>query len=89
MSVLDDVLFNADSADFDGVEEAREELELLRDAAFDDCASELVSGQSCGCCGGMFEGETRISLHRTDCTVARILRTDPERAKAMGLGWAL
>lgn len=60
----------------DRIKEARAELELLRDEAFERARDILEKGQV---------GTTQYVPER----VTRILRTDPERAKRMGLGWAL
>ena len=103
MSALDDVIsqFPFDASDNVSREahdrflkEAREELELLRDTH--GAAFELLDAirmrldencRACGFSGG--EGSMREEPHGDKCPVARILRTDPERAKAMGLWWAL
>jgi len=78
MSALDDVLDAASSCEhcYEQEEKAREELELLRDAAFERARDILEKGQV---------GTTQYVPER----VTRILRTDPERAREMGLGWAL
>lgn len=60
----------------DRIKEARAELELLREEAFERARDILEKGQV---------GTTQYVPER----VTRILRTDPERAKRMGLGWAL
>ena len=54
--------------------EARAELELLRDELF-----HLI-------CGRLHPGLTTADVRPE---WIRILRTDPERARAMGLGWAI
>lgn len=65
--------------------EAREELELLRKAAFDLAHAHITDypddrdALGCSCMGP----------HEDGCIFRRILRTDPERARKMGLGWAL
>lgn len=60
----------------DRIKEAREELELLREEAFERARDILKQGQT---------GMTQYVPER----VTSILRTDPERAREMGLGWAL
>lgn len=66
-------------------DEAREELELLREAAFDLAHAHITDypddrdALGCPCMGP----------HEDGCIFRRILRTDPERARKMGLGWAL
>jgi len=67
-------------------------LELLREASkiaweWVEWAStdERYSNKVCWQCGL----NANTMKHDDDCFVARILRTDPERAKRMGLGWAL
>lgn len=60
----------------DRIKEARAELELLREEAFERARDILEKGQV---------GMTQYVPER----VTSILRTDPERAKRMGLGWAL
>ena len=96
MSALDDVIEyatrNPDVGYHEYIEkktlsEAREELELLREFAFDRCkiATQLNSDWANRCACGW--APPIRSVH--DCKVARILRTDPERARKMGLGWAL
>lgn len=89
MSALDDVLniTSARSGPCRGRnhKEAREELELLREAAFDLAHAHITDypddrdALGCPCMGP----------HEDGCIFRRILRTDPERAKKMGLGWAL
>ena len=79
MSALDDVInvFGPEGTAADAVRmAAREELELLRDEAFERARDILEKGQV---------GTTQYVPER----VTRILRTDPERAREMGLGWAL
>ena len=80
MSALDDLLQPpcdcCDIADSHLIANAREELELLRDEAFERARDILEKGQV---------GTTQYVPER----VTRILRTDTERAKRMGLGWAL
>ena len=66
-------------------DKAREELELLRKAAFDLAHAHITDypddrdALGCPCMGP----------HEDGCIFRRILRTDPERARKMGLGWAL
>lgn len=94
MSALDDVIEWAKETQHEDIteaERAREELELLRDTSFRWAASRLngqpsddpnkPGSQWCEECTSMF--------HAHECRVRSILRTDPERAKRMGLGWAL
>lgn len=79
MSALDDVLGRMkglDDDDGESTDEARAELELLREEAFERARDILKQGQT---------GMTQYVPER----VTSILRTDPERAKRMGLGWAL
>lgn len=79
MSALDDVIEWAKETQHEDIteaERAREELELLRDEAFERARDILEKGQV---------GTTQYVPER----VTRILRTDPERAREMGLGWAL
>lgn len=78
MSALDDAVewysrWPGDDSDKD-VKEARAELELLRDELF-----HLI-------CGRLHPGLTTADVRPE---WIRILRTDPERARKMGLGWAL
>lgn len=83
MSALDDlVTYNGHLTEEEHAE-ARAELELLREAAFESAKDRAYDGECAACIA-------RIA-HRDwmNCTVARILRTDPERARSMGLGWAL
>lgn len=96
MSALDDVLDNAETCEncYEREAEARAELELLRDTQ--NAALELLDvlrmrlGEHCHGCGfSGGEGAMREELHNDKCCVARILRTDPDRAKKLGLGWAL
>ena len=94
MSALDDVIGNFPFDASDNVsrenhdrflEEARAELELLREAAFDLAHAHITDypddrdALGCPCAGP----------HENGCLFRRILRTDPERARKMGLGWAL
>lgn len=74
------------------ISQAREELAALR--ATNELGWQLVRARvSPGCdsvpfcveCGGI----GLPILHNDGCIVAIILRTDPERASKMGLGWAL
>lgn len=93
MSALDDVLFTARATATDAkVDEASAELELLREAAWRLCETRATpkvdaSALSAWC------SECRSDSHHGEvmghCRIARILRTDPERARRMGLGWAL
>lgn len=82
MSALDDAIVEAYGYRPKAAE-ARAELELLREAAFESAKDRAYDGECAACIA-------RIA-HRDwmNCTVARILRTDPERARKMGLGWAL
>lgn len=84
MSALDDVIEyatrNPDVGYHEYIEkktisEAREELELLREAAFELARRELREVDS-----------LTLESHPKS---RNILRTDPDRAKAMRLGWAL
>lgn len=88
MSALDDVILYAVDACYEKhLDEARAELELLRGLAFDYAAMTVRGGMSkVYCCTRFHVGATD---HDHECRPMRILRTDPERAKAMGLGWAL
>lgn len=85
MSALDDAVKDYGAMRYAMTTEnpARAELELLREAAFESAKDRAYDGECAACIA-------RIA-HRDwmNCTVARILRTDPERAKRMGLGWAL
>lgn len=95
MSALDDVIEWAKETQHEDIteaERAREELELLRDTSFRWASSKLhgqpyddehkiPGSQWCDECTSMF--------HAHECRVRSVLRTDPERAKRMGLGWAL
>jgi len=63
--------------------EAREELELLREAAFENTRLDIEMLQCAHIMKHGHQGDVANERHR------RILRTDPERAKKMGLGWAL
>ena len=93
MSELDDVLENAGCRGFaiypDAIAVAREELELLREAAFSDASNQLMSSNIiCDICEGTMvrcEPGNRGG-HAETCWPIRLLRTDPERAKRMGLG---
>lgn len=79
MSALDDVIEWAKETQHEDIteaERARAELELLREEAFERARDILKQGQT---------GMTQYVPER----VTSILRTDPERAKRMGLGWAL
>lgn len=90
MSALDKVIVWAKETqheDLDEANSAREELELLREAAFEDSAGWLSKVEhKCIRCGW---GDSAHNDGPHSCRVARILRTDPERARKMGLGWAL
>jgi len=88
MSALDDVIEQfAETTHEDCVTEAREELELLRKLAFDYATMTVRGGMSkVYCCNRFHLGATH---HDDDCRPMKLLRTDPERAKSMGLGWAL
>lgn len=81
MSALDDVLHAMDPLSREAftltsetVRDASAELELLRDELF-----HLI-------CGRLHPGLTTADVRPE---WIRILRTDPERARKMGLGWAL
>ena len=79
MSALDDVIEWAKETQHEDIteaERAREELELLREAAFNAIGLRVDS---------MPRQTPRYVLAKE----RDILRTDPERAKRMGLGWAL
>lgn len=92
MSALDDlVTYNGHLTEEEHAE-ARAELELLREAAWRLCETRATpkvdaSALSAWC------SECRSDSHHGEvmghCRIARILRTDPERARRMGLGWAL
>lgn len=72
---------------------AREELELLRDAekiawewaGWTSTDKDGTRDRLCWQCG-LNVGTLK---HDEDCFALRILRTDPDRARKMGLGWAL
>lgn len=87
MSALDDLLFNADSADLDGVEEASEELELLRFLAFDYAAMTVRGGMSKVYCCNEYRCTARE--HSASCRPHMLLKMSPERAKELGVEWAL
>lgn len=96
MSALDDVLntMSVCSGPCRGrnQKEAREELELLRDTSFDWAASRLHGqpyNKEYGIPGSQWCDECTSMFHAHACRVRDILRTDPERARKMGLGWAL
>lgn len=75
MSALDEVIMDRfQPQQLPLIQEAREELELLRERAFNDVRNEL-------------NNVPRTNQFFLECQ--RILRTDPERAKRMGLEWAL
>lgn len=92
MSALDDVIEWAKETQHEDIteaERAREELGLLREEAF-ECVSRLhLDHYSHSCSCGW--STTKAFAHKADhkCPHADTLRTDPERAKRMGLGWAL
>lgn len=67
----------------DRIKEAREELELLREAAFSFAESILREEKT----DAPYKSPSAVAEEWPD--MQRILRTDPERAKRMGLGWAL
>lgn len=72
--------------------DARAELELLRDVSFNWAASKLHGqpyDRDRGIPGSQWCDECTSMFHAHMCRVRSILRTDPERARKMGLGWAL
>ena len=74
----------------DSSAEAHKELVLLRELAFERAKEWLDEYLNCcnKCCRSI-PPKKRCHAPKARCEVARILRTDPERAKRMGLGWAL
>lgn len=93
MSELDDMIDIAydelTGTDYESsVAEASAELELLREAAFEWAQREANRLGGAQLCGGCYD-PPRGKVHWPKCRVLRILRTDPERAKRMGLEWAL
>lgn len=93
MSALDDVILYAVDACYEKhLDEARAELELLRDVSFNWAASKLHGqpyDRDRGIPGSQWCDECTSMFHAHMCRVRSILRTDPERARKMGLGWAL
>ena len=94
MSALDDTLNAAEGCEncYERNVEAREELELLRNTSFDWAASNLHGqpyDRDRGIPGSQWCDECASMFHAHECRVRSILRTDPERARKMGLGWAL
>lgn len=86
MSALDDVIEWAKETqheDLTEAERAREELELLREAAFSFAESILREEKT----DAPYKSPSAVAEEWPD--MQRILRTDPERAREMGLGWAL
>lgn len=93
MSALDDAVKDYGAMRYAMTTEnpARAELELLRakldlltEFAFDEIKLEFDARRHCTFC------KTGIGApHKEGCKAYRILRTDPERARRMGLGWAL
>lgn len=80
----DDVCGDAQEPD---TKEARKELELLRFLAFDYAAMTVRGGMSKVYCCNEYRCTARE--HSASCRPHMLLKMSPERAKELGVEWAL